>query len=70
MYVIDTDNSTIFQYSTAGPTPATIAYPSSVKFPNATQPTAPASGEVDTLEMYTVDSGANYFVTTVAENQS
>tara|TARA_R110000796_G_scaffold195125_1_gene311649 strand:- start:756 stop:2165 length:1410 start_codon:yes stop_codon:yes gene_type:complete len=70
MYMMGSDNQTVFQYSTSGYTSATINYPSSVKFPNAAQPVAPANGEVDTIGIYTIDSGANYYLYLFSNNQA
>jgi hypothetical protein len=70
MYMVGVDNSTIFQYSTAGATAATINYPSSVKFPSGTPPATPANAEVDTIGIYTIDSGTSYYLYLVSDNQS
>jgi hypothetical protein len=70
MYIVSASNDTIFQYSTTGVSAATITYPSSVKFPSGTQPAPPANGEVDTIAIYTIDSGASYYLYLVSDNQS
>jgi hypothetical protein len=70
MFVAGYNNDTIFQYSTSSITLATITYPSSVKFPDATPPATPDDGEVDTLEIYTLDGGVSYFVNSFSNNQS
>ena len=70
MYVIGKTNKVIYQYSTSALSPATINYPASVKFPDATQPTTPASGEVDTIGIYTIDSGTSYYLYLASNNQA
>ena len=58
MYVMDTQ--TIYQYSVGSVSPATITYPSSVKFASGTAPVSPAVDETDVLVFYTDDGGTTY----------
>jgi hypothetical protein len=50
----------IYKFTSTGITSATITYPASVVFPDDTPPAAPAMGDTNTLELYTVDSGVSY----------
>ena len=61
MYVLGGTTDIIHQYSTAASTPATITYPSSVKWSGATAPDAPAAGEKDVYVFITTDGGSNYY---------
>ena len=62
MYVIGLGNKTIYQYSTTGSSAlATIAWPSSVKWAGGTAPSAPASGEKDVYNFFTLDGGTTYY---------
>jgi hypothetical protein len=62
MYVLGTQNDTVFQYSTAAAAAlATITWPSSVKWAGGTAPTAPANGETDVYTFYTDDGGTTYY---------
>lgn len=70
MFICGATNNTVYQYSTEGTLLSTITYPSSVKFPAATAPTTPANGEVDTIGIYTIDSGTSYYLYLVSDNQS
>jgi hypothetical protein len=70
MFIAGFNNDIVYQYSTEATAASTIDYPSSVKFPNATQPTAPANGEVDTIGIYTIDSGATYYLYLASNNQA
>jgi sugar lactone lactonase YvrE len=58
MYILDEDDETIHQYSTA--TPATITYPSTLQWSGGTAPTSPAIGETDVLTFNTTDGGTTY----------
>jgi hypothetical protein len=70
MFVSGFNSDIIYQYSTEVESTSTIAYPSSVKFPAATPPAPPANGEVDTIGIYTIDSGTSYYLYLVSDNQS
>ena len=70
MFISDSGSNFIYQYSTAVTSAGTITYPSSVKFPAATPPTIPSDGEVDTIGVYTIDSGTSYYLYLVSDNQS
>ena len=64
MYVIFISGSParhIYQYSTSASTPATVTYPSSVKWSGATTPDAPAAGEKDLYVFVTTDGGTTYY---------
>ena len=61
MYVVGYGNDTIYQYTTEASTPATITYPSSVKWSGATTPDAPAGGEKDVYTFVTTDGGTTYY---------
>jgi hypothetical protein len=52
-----------YQYTVGTPSVATIAYPASVTFESGSPPATPAFGEVITVELYTVNSGVNYYDT-------
>ena len=58
VYICDTTTDTIYQYSTA--TPATITYPSTLKWPSGTAPTSPAIGDTDVITFNTIDGGTTY----------
>lgn len=60
MYILK-DPSNFYQYSTASSTPATVTYPSSVKWSGATTPDAPADGEKDLYVFVTTDGGTTYY---------
>jgi 6-phosphogluconolactonase (cycloisomerase 2 family) len=70
LYIVGLEFDTVFQYSTAATSTTTITYPSSVKFPAATAPATPANGEIDTIGLYTIDSGTSYYLYLVSDNQS
>jgi hypothetical protein len=70
MYVLGLIDKVVYQFSTVGPSAATITYPSSVKFPNATPPTTPSNGEVDIVSLCTIDEGISYDLYSVSDNQS
>jgi len=61
MYIVGTTTDTVYQYSTSSSTPATITYPSSVKWPGGTTPDAPAAGEKDVYVFVTTDGGTTYY---------
>ena len=61
MYLMGEQNSSVYQYSTAGTATATVAWPSSVKWSGATAPDAPASGEKDVYVFVTTDGGTTYY---------
>jgi DNA-binding beta-propeller fold protein YncE len=62
MYIIGGGFDTIFQYSTTGSSSlATITWPSSVKWAGGTAPSAPASGEKDVYNFFTLDGGTTYY---------
>jgi len=63
MYIMGIQSDAVYQYSTTGSsfTPATITYPSSVKWPSGAAPTAPASGETDVYTFFTTDGGTTYY---------
>ena len=58
MYILDEDDETIHQYSTA--TPATITYNTAIEWPSGTAPTSPAIGETDVVTFNTRDGGSTY----------
>lgn len=60
LYMIG-NNDDLSQYSITGSTPATITYPSSVKWSGATTPDAPAAGEKDVYVFVTTDGGGTYY---------
>lgn len=62
MYVSEESNDKIYQYSTAAaPALATITWPSSVKWAGGTAPSAPANGEKDVYNFFTLDGGTTYY---------
>jgi len=61
MYIVGQAEDDVFQYSTGTTTPATITYPSSVKWSGATTPDAPAAGEKDVYVFVTTDGGTTYY---------
>jgi len=61
MYVLDISGDVAYQYSTGSSALATIAYPSSVKWPSGTAPAAPASGQTDVYTFFTTDGGSTYY---------
>lgn len=61
MYLGDDTNNRVYQYSIGSSTPATITYPSSVKWSGATTPDAPAAGEKDVYTFVTTDGGTTYY---------
>ena len=60
-YTIGQNTDKIYQYTTGSSALATITYPSSVKWPSGTAPTAPASGETDIYTFFTTDGGTTYY---------
>jgi len=61
MYVVDYNTDLVYQYTTGSALPATITYPSSVKWSGATTPDAPAGGEKDVYTFVTTDGGTTYY---------
>ena len=61
MYLSLAGSGRVYQYSTSASTPATITYPSSVKWSGATTPDAPAGGEKDVYTFVTTDGGTTYY---------
>jgi hypothetical protein len=59
MYIVGSDNDTVYQYSTF--TPATFTYPAAFKWPAGTAPDTPAVGETDVITAYTTDSGTTWY---------
>lgn len=71
MYTCDYNSATVYQYSTTGSSAlATITYPSSVKWPSGTAPTAPANGETDVYTFFTTDGGNTYYGNQTGDNTS
>ena len=58
LYISDSTNDTIYQYSTGFP--ATITYDPDLQWSNGTAPTSPAIGETDVLTFNTRDGGSTY----------
>jgi sugar lactone lactonase YvrE len=58
LYQLINTGTEVYQYNTA--TPATITYPSTLKWPSGTAPTSPAIGETDVLTFNTTDGGTTY----------
>lgn len=58
MFVIDSTNDTIYQYSSASA--ASITYDTAIKFAGGTAPDSPAVGDTDVLTFTTRDSGTTY----------
>jgi len=63
MYISGATNDVIYQYSSASSSSslATIAWPSSVKWAGGTAPSAPANGEKDVYNFFTLDGGTTYY---------
>jgi hypothetical protein len=61
MYVIGSDSDSVHQYTTGSSALATIAWPSSVKWAGGTAPSAPANGEKDVYNFFTLDGGTTYY---------
>jgi DNA-binding beta-propeller fold protein YncE len=61
MYVIGYAGDAVFQYTTGVVTNTPITYPASVTFESGSPPAAPAIGAVNTIDLYTVDGGTNYY---------
>jgi len=61
MYVVGSFQDTVYQYSTGSTSLATIAWPSSVKWAGGTAPSAPANGEKDVYNFFTLDGGTTYY---------
>ena len=60
MYVVGSNNDTVYQYTTGSTATATFSYPSSVEWPSGTAPDGPAIGETDVLVFLTDDGGTSY----------
>lgn len=61
LYSFGNSGNKYFTYSSEGSAPATVTYPSSVKWAGATAPDAPAAGEKDVCVFITSDGGSNYY---------
>ncbi len=61
MYVTWRGGGRVYQFNTEASAPATITYPSSVKWSGATTPDAPAGGEKDVYTFVTTDGGTTYY---------
>jgi len=61
MYLSYGGAGSVYQYATAASTPATITYPSTVKWAGGTAPDAPAAGEKDVYVFVTTDGGGTYY---------
>jgi hypothetical protein len=61
MYVTWRGAGRVYQFNTEASAPATITYPSSVKWSGATTPDAPAGGEKDVYTFVTTDGGNTYY---------
>ena len=61
MYVVGNIGDTVYQYSTGSSSLATITWPSSVKWAGGAAPSAPASGEKDVYNFFTLDGGTTYY---------
>lgn len=61
LYIGDDTNNRVYQYSIGSSAPATVTYPSSVKWSGATTPDAPAAGEKDLYVFVTTDGGTTYY---------
>jgi len=61
MYVVGPGSGAVFQYTTVVVTNTPITYPASVTFESGSPPAAPAIGAVNTIDLYTVDGGTNYY---------
>jgi len=61
LYVSDAGSDTIYQYSTSTTALATLTYPSSVKWAGGTAPSAPANGNKDVYNFFTIDGGTTYY---------
>jgi hypothetical protein len=61
LFISGGTNDTIYTYSIVGTAPATVTYPSSVKWSGATTPDAPAAGEKDLYVFVTTDGGTTYY---------
>ena len=58
MYVVGSSGDAFYEYSVG--TPATITYPSTLKWPSGTAPTSPAIGDTDVITFNTIDGGTTY----------
>jgi hypothetical protein len=65
MYVSGPVSDAVHEYTTGSVTAGTIAYPASVTFEAGSPPAAPAVGAVNTVELYTVNGGTNYYAAAI-----
>jgi hypothetical protein len=68
LYILDEDTQVVYQYPFSTFTPATITYPSSVKFSNGITPEVPDLNKIDTIELYTIDTGVTYYAYQASDN--
>jgi len=61
MYILGSAGVQVYQYTTGVASIAAISYPASVSFASGSTPAAPAIGAVNTVDLYTVDGGTNYY---------
>jgi hypothetical protein len=61
MFIVGKNVDSVTQYTTSASAPATVTYPSSVKWSGATTPDAPAAGEKDLYLFVTTDGGTTYY---------
>jgi len=61
MYLVGISTDTIFQYTTSSSAAVAITWPSSVKWAGGTAPSAPANGEKDVYNFFTLDGGTTYY---------
>jgi hypothetical protein len=61
MYVSGPESDAVHEYTTGSVAAATITYPASVTFESGSPPAAPAIGAVETIDLYTVNGGTNYY---------
>lgn len=70
LFVMDSGARRVDAYTTTVSALATFTYPASVKFPGGTPPTGPGAGEIDTIELLTVDGGTSYLARLTGDNYS
>ena len=61
LYMNGDTSDKMYEFNIAAGAPATITYPSSVKWSEGTAPDAPAVGEKDVYVFITSDGGSNYY---------
>tara|TARA_B110000483_G_scaffold242054_1_gene326657 strand:- start:885 stop:2024 length:1140 start_codon:yes stop_codon:yes gene_type:complete len=61
LYMNGDTSDKMYEFNIAAGGPATVSYPSSVKWPEGTAPDAPAAGEKDVYVFITSDGGSNYY---------